>query len=717
MHTAEARERIAKLKAEIWKLNKAYFVENRTDVSEDVRDSLKQELIALETAFPELITPDSPTQRVGSPLDGRLPKVTHLTPKQSLQDAFSAEEVEEWIEQMRRALGDETKTFEIVCELKIDGLNISLIYERVEAAKISATYRYARAVTRGDGIVGEDVTHSVKTIERIPLSFTIEREHEEWPDAIEIGGEVFMTKSALDKLNEHLPDEERFANPRNAAAGTVRQLDPSFAAQRDLRMYCYSLAGSVADALHLRTQSELLEFLRDIGMPVHDGFTLATDLKGIEKAYAKAGKERDDLPYDIDGVVLKVNDRRTQRELGSTAKAPRWARAYKFPAQEKTARILDIHLQIGRTGAVTPVAILSPVQLAGTTVTRATLHNQDEIERLGARIGDTVIVRKAGDIIPEVMGVMEALRPKDSKPFSFPAQCPVCDTPLVRPDDEVAYRCPNTECPARKQESIEHFASRYAFNIEGCGKETVQLLLERGLIQDTADLFTLTPEDLLALPSFKEKKTDNLLTNIEKAKRVPLDRFLFALGIRHVGRETADILARKLPWPERQHETHMQDASVSQHSLFGSDIVTMKVHGVAPSDVLRTMRSMDIEALSNVDGVGEVVAESVLEWFGNAAHAHLLEKMEKAGVVCLRPEGSAAEQVFAGKTFVLTGTLPTLSRDEAKEMIKDRGGKVSSSVSKKTDYLLMGSDAGSKADDAKKFGTTILDEEEFKKML
>jgi DNA ligase (NAD+) len=717
MNSAQAKERLEKLREEIWRLNKAYFIENRTDVSEDVRDSLKQELIKLEKEFPELITPDSPTQRVGAPLDNRLPKVTHLTPKQSLQDAFSRQEVEEWFDLMRRALGNAGKEFEVICELKIDGLNISLIYELHEKHADKAVYRYVRAVTRGDGVVGEDVTHTIKTIEQIPLSFSVEREHDEWPKYIEIGGEVYMTKAALAKVNKDIPEEERFANPRNAAAGSVRQLDPSIAAERDLRMFCYSLGGGVADALHLPSQSALLEFLHEIGMPVHEGFKLVKDIEGIEKIYATIGKEREDLPYDIDGVVLKVNDRRTQRDLGSTAKAPRWARAYKFPAQEKTAQVLEIHLQIGRTGAVTPVAILSPVQLAGTTVTRATLHNQDEIDRLGVRIGDTVIVRKAGDIIPEVMEVLEHLRPKDAKPYRFPKRCPVCDSELVREEGEVAMRCPNGECPARKQEGIEHFASRYALNIEGFGKETVQLLLERKLIQDVGDLFTLTPEDLLALPSFKEKKTENLLTNLEKAKRVPLDRFLFSLGIRHIGRETADILARKLPWPEKEHEAQVQETAAAQNSLFGPQVITIKVHGISLSDVLKTIRNLGEEQLSSIDGVGPVVAESLGEWFQNPAHEKLLHKLEKAGMICMRPEQSSAAQVFAGKTFVITGTLPTLSRDDAKEMIKERGGKVSGSVSKKTDFLLMGSDAGSKADDAAKLNVKTIDEEEFKKML
>ncbi len=726
-----AIDRITKLKAEIWRLNKAYFIEDSSDVSEDVRDALKQELIKLEKEFPDLITPDSPTQRVGAPLDGRLPKVKHLTPKESLQDAFSLDEVTDWIDQMRRSLGNDQKQFEIVCELKIDGLNISLMYEKSKKistipntpsfAKASGgrqypilnTYHLIRAVTRGNGIEGEDVTHTVRTIETLPLSLHIDAKNA--PDVIEVGGEVYMPKESLDKLNKNVVQEERFANARNAAAGSVRQLDPKIAASRDLRMFCYQMGSIAADALGLPSQSSILKFFAENGIPVAPSWTVLQSVDAMQKLYEDIGKKREKLPFDIDGIVLKVDDRRTQRDLGSTAKAPRWARAYKFPAEEKTAQVLDIHLQIGRTGVLTPVAILTPTLIAGSTVTRATLHNADEIERLGLCIGDTVIIRKAGDIIPEVLQVLENLRPEDAKPYVYPKHCPQCGEDLERPDGEVAVYCMNRQCPGRKQESIEHLTSRYAFNIEGLGKETVQELLDKGVIADSADIFFLTAEDLMSLPFFKEKKTENLLQSIAKARRVPLERFLFALGIRHIGRETAEVLAKSLPWPVSDVKVQETETTL-QPTLFGVQ-QTVQLQAITVRDIEKTLSKQTVESLSGIDGVGIVVAQSMMEWIAHAEHRALLHKFSDGGVVCLLPQQSALAQIFEGQTFVLTGTLPSLSRDEAKEMIKARGGKVSGSVSKKTDYVLAGEDAGSKFDDATKLGVKIIDEGEFIKML
>ncbi len=721
LNRQRAAERVTKLRSEILRLNTAYFIENRTDVPEEIRDALKQELIALETEFPDLITPDSPTQRVGSPLDGRLPKVRHLTPKESLTDIFEDSELEDWIDQMRRFLGDDRREFEILCELKIDGLNISLIYERVILSPSkddnAVTYRYVRAVTRGNGIEGEDVTHTVRTIESIPLMFSVsEGPAGDAPRFLEISGEVYMTKDALKKTNAKLEDDEKFANPRNAAAGSVRQLDPKIAASRDLRMLCYALNTAAADAFGITTQKGLMEFLTRIGIPVHPGLVLAKSLKEVRAFYEKAQKNRDALAFDIDGVVLKTNDRRTQRDLGSTAKAPRWARAYKFPAEQKTAQVLDIVLQVGRTGAITPVAHLSPTQLAGTTVTRATLHNEDEIARLDVRLGDTVIVRKAGDIIPEVMEVLVNLRPKDAKPFRYPKHCPSCGTALVRAEGEVAHRCPNPRCGAVQQERIEHFVSRYAFNIEGLGKESIEAMISGGFIDDPADIFTLGAEDLMQLPLFKERKTENALQSIEKAKRVPLERFLFALGIRHVGRETAELLARRIAWPSRKL-TVKERQMTTQESLFGPEEREITLTAVKPSDVRSTLKKLGPEAIAALHGIGSVVAESLMEWVEDEATDELVRKLDEAGVVCLQSEGSGMTQIFDGKTFVLTGTLPTLSREQARQMIKDRGGNVSGAVSKKTDYVLAGDEAGGKLEDAKKLNVTVIDEGEFKKML
>lgn len=722
----QAKQRAEKLREEIWRLNRAYFIENRTDVSEDVRDALKQELIKLEKEFPELITPDSPTQRVGAPLDGRLPKVRHLTPKESLSDIFAHEELDEWITQMRRSLGDDQRQFDVLCELKIDGLNISLIYEHVILSPSKEdmvrrahhdTYRFVRAVTRGNGIEGEDVTHTVRAIESIPLFFTLPKTVKEPPRFLEISGEVYMTKDALKKVNQDLDEDEQFANPRNAAAGSVRQLDPSVAASRDLRMFCYGMNTDAADVLGIRTQQELMEFLDAVGIPTHLEHMLASSIDGIQTYYDKAAKERDRLGFDIDGIVLKVNDRRAQHDLGSTAKAPRWARAYKFPAEEKTAQVLDIVLQVGRTGAMTPVAHLSPTQLAGTTVTRATLHNEDEIARLDVRIGDTVILRKAGDIIPEVVEVLPNLRPAKSTPFRFPKNCPSCGTELVREDAEVAHRCPNPRCRAVQQERMEHFVSRYAFNMEGVGKETIADLIDGGFIDDPADLFTLSAEDLMQLPGFKDKKTENALTSIERAKRVPLERFLFALGIRHVGRETADVLARRVPWPHRKLSVKEKKTVSAQATLFGEDAAEVTVFAVQPGDVRDTLLSFGEDNIANLSGIGDVVAQSVTEWATSDDAVALTKKLDDAGVVCIQSDVSGLEQIFSGKTFVLTGTLPELSREQAREMIKERGGNVSGSVSKKTDYVLAGEETGQKLEDAKKFGVAVIDEAAFLKMI
>lgn len=482
-------------------------------------------------------------------------------------------------------------------------------------------------------------------------------------------------------------------------------------------MLCYALDRKSADAFNLEKQSELMDFLDELGFPTHKGRHLCVSIKEIQHSYDTVHKKRDALPFDIDGIVLKMEDRLMQRELGSTAKAPRWARAYKFPAEEKTAQILDIVLQVGRTGAVTPVAHLTPVHLAGTTVTRATLHNADEIERLGVRIGDTVVVRKAGDIIPEVVQVLEKLRPKNSKAFHFPKKCPSCGTELVRPEGEAVHRCPNLNCSAATQERIEHFVSRHAFNIEGLGKETIEELIDGGFIADAADLFTLTAEDLLQLPHFKELKTKNVLTSLERGKRVPLERFLFGLGIRHIGRETGELLSRRLSWPSETLTVEESDDITMQASLFGETKKKVTLKGVRPRSVLKVLKETSRDEIASLKGIGDVVADTITEWLTSKDHQHLLEKLDDAGVVCLLPEGSGAEQIFADVTFVLTGTLPTLSREEARSLIKERGGNVSSAVSKKTNYVLVGADAGSKLDDAQSLGVKVIDEKEFLKMI
>ncbi len=702
MNNVDVQKRAAKLRDEIWRLNKAYFIDDKEEASEDVRDALKQELIQLEAAHPEIITEDSPTQRVGAPLDGRLPKIKHLTPKESLSDVFAQEELTDWIDQMERALGKENVSFEFLTELKIDGLNVTLVYEQDAEKQKPLHYHLKRAITRGNGIEGEDVTHTVKTIESLPLSFELDRD--DGPKLIEISGEVYMPKAALENLNSALSEEEKFANPRNAAAGSLRQLDPKIAAGRKLAIFCYALGKDTTDALKITTQQELMQLIQDMGIAINSELQLLHSLEEVEKMYEDFQKTRDSLPYDIDGLVIKVNNIQMQRDLGSTAKAPRWARAYKFPAEQKTAQILDIQLQVGRTGAITPVSHLSPVHLAGTTVTRATLHNADEIARLDVRIGDTVVVQKAGDIIPEVVEVMMNLRPDNSRAFHFPLHCPSCSGELVRPEGEAVHRCPNNNCGAVRQEKIEHLVSRYAFNIEGFGKETIDVLLEQGLVSDSADIFYLTRDILIQLPLFKEKKTENVLTAIEGAKYVPLDRFLFALGIRHVGRETAEILAQRLQWPKSE---------LSVSTLAAAETI----HGITMADIAITLQAQTAEGLSTIDGIGGVVAESLTGWIAEEDNRALLHKFENAAVIAIQPEGTHAPQILTGQTFVLTGTLPSLAREEAKKMIKDRGGKVSSSVSKNTQYLLAGEDPGSKFDKAKELDIYVLTEEEFLKLL
>jgi DNA ligase (NAD+) len=550
-------------------------------------------------------------------------------------------------------------------------------------------------VTRGNGIEGEDVTHTVKTIESIPMTIEIPDRYtkESLPEFLEIGGEVYISKASLAQINKDLPAEDQFANPRNAAAGSVRQLDPAIAATRNLQMFCYALDSESADLFGITTQKELMDLLHVLGLPLHTGYQVLSSIDEVEALYKKIGTERQSLSYDIDGIVIKINDRRMQKDLGSTAKAPRYARALKFEAQQAAAQILGIELQVGRTGAITPVAHLSPVQLAGTTVTRATLHNEDEIKRQGICIGDTVIVRKAGDIIPEVMEVLENLRPQGSVPFHYPEHCPSCGTSLERPEGEVVHRCPNSNCSGVRRERMEHFASRYAMNIEGLGKETVDALIDGGLITDAGDIFFLTEPELLQIPLYKEKKTENLLKSIEKARKVELQRFLFALGIRHVGRETAELLARRISWNPTGNASEL-----------------------SPSHIGTIIQETAIETLLGIDGVGDVMAQSLKEWIADEDNQQLLKKLEDGGVRCLMPETSSLAQIFTGKTFVLTGTLPTLGREEAKTMIKDRGGKVSSSVSKKTDYVLIGADPGSKAEEAAKLGVKMIEEAEFKGM-
>ena len=705
MEKNEAKERIAKLKKWLKEWNYNYFVLNKTDVEESARDKLKRELEDLEKQYPEFITPDSPTQRVGSTLSGKFAKIKHITPKQSLMDCFSDEEMREWEQRILKLIPGEKP--EYITELKIDGLNLSLIYQKGKLYK---------AVTRGDGVHGEDVTHSVRTIESVPLELNVlpGMKSEDYP-VIEVGGEVYMSKESFENLNKS--EGQIFANPRNAAAGTIRQLDPKVSAERQLDMFFYSLNAEFSTSFpQPNSQKEILDLLKSLGLKVNTNFVHHKNLDSVLHEMKQWGKSKNSLPYLIDGLVVKVNDRRHQSLLGSTAKAPRWAIAYKFPAEQSTTRILDIEVQVGRTGALTPVAILQPTEVAGSTVSRATLHNEDEIERKDVRVGDTAIIQKAGDIIPEVVRVLPELRTGKEIPFKMPEKCPVCGGDIRREEGEVVSRCINPKCYAMHKESLEHFVSRKAFDIDGLGEKVIDQLIDRNLIEDAADLFTLRYDELIKLELFKDKKTDNLLEAIEKAKIVSLPRFLFAIGIRYVGEETAQILSENLPSLPTKTVHLQKEQKKDQMALFEEETEAeeMKVAGV--TDLLEVISVMSPEELSAIEGVGDKVGESIYQWFHSRDNIKYLKKLQKNGVRLTVTEEVKGDSL-KGKTFVITGTLATLSRDAAKDIIRQNGGHASSAVSKKTDYLLAGSEPGSKYETAQRLGVKIIDEEGLFKMI
>lgn len=669
MTRSEAKISIEKLREKIKDLNYKYFVLDQSEVAESVRDSLKRELIDLEDQFPDLITPDSPTQRVGSVLSGKFAKLKHKSPKKSLSDAFSEEEIKEWYARIQKLTPEK---IEFVCELKIDGLNITIQYEKGH---------FVRALTRGDGAMGEDVTHSIKTIESIPLKLNEDTD-------LEISGEVFLSKKSFEELNESQKksDLPLFANPRNAAAGSVRQLDPKIAASRNLDMFFYHVDKNSLN--HIKNQEELLKTFTKLGLKVNPHYQKCHSIDEVIKYCEKWHQDRGKLPYEIDGVVIKVNDFDQQNKMGFTAKAPRYAIAYKFPAHKVSSQILDIIFQVGRTGAITPVAVMRPTLVAGSTVSRATLHNEDEILRKDIRIGDHVIIHKAGDVIPEVVEVLKDLRTGSEKKFKFPEVCPVCSSKVERKEGQSAHYCTNKNCYAVEKEGINHFVSKKGFNIDGLGEKVVNQLLETGLISDPADIFLLKPEDFLTLELFKEKRTINLFTNIQKAKEVPLERFLFALGIRHIGEQSAYDLAK-----------------------FAASQQTRTI-----LDLIATIQTFSLEEIKNIDGVGEKVGEMIYNWFHDQKHLKYLEKLYKVGIVLdissLKNNGK-----LSGKSFVLTGSLETFTRDQAKDLIKRHGGKVHSIVTKDTDFVIAGESPGSKLKKAELLGVKIINEQEFAKMI
>jgi len=661
------RQRVAQLRELIQKYNYAYYVLDNPLVSDAQYDQLFRELQQLEVQYPELITPDSPTQRVGGEPLKSFRTVRHAMPMLSLDNAFSDEDITAFHRRILERL-PEQQAIEYACEPKMDGLAINLRYEQGSLVLAS---------TRGDGIEGEDVTLNVRTIQVIPLRLL----GEGWPEVLEVRGEVFMPKWAFEVLNQQQLEkgEKPFANPRNAAAGSLRQLDPKITAQRKLSFFMYGWGEISSDASLPAKYTEVIEQFAQWGLPKNPESKTALNDSGMIDYYHQLEKKRNDLPYEIDGIVYKVNDIDLQETLGFTSRAPRWAIARKFPAQEVWTKLQDIEVQVGRTGALTPVAILDPVEVGGVVVARATLHNQDEIDRKDIRIGDTVIVRRAGDVIPEIVGPVVSQRPADAKKFEMPRTCPVCESDVIKEPDKSVYRCSGgLFCPAQRKRALEHFVSRKAMDIQGLGDKLIDQLVEKGWVEHPDDFYHLTVEQLASLPRMGEKSASKIVSAIRASKATTLPRFLYALGIPEVGEVTAKNLAY-----------HFQ--------------------------TLEAIMQADEVALEAVPDIGEVVAHNIVTFFKQSHNQEVIQGLQKAGVHWPKIEAPAAEveSPFKGKVVVLTGTLHQCTREEAKEQLEALGAKVTNSVSKKTDYVIAGEKAGSKLKKAQDLGVTVLTEEEW----
>ncbi|RMF61932.1 MAG: NAD-dependent DNA ligase LigA [Calditrichaeota bacterium] len=674
MDREKAREEIERLRKEIQRHDYLYYVLAKPEISDYEYDMLMKRLEELERQFPEFITPDSPTQRVSGEPTKEFPVVKHRTPMLSLSNTYNEAEIRDFDRRVRSLLNP-GEPYEYVCELKIDGVAMSLIYENGILS---------RGVTRGDGEQGDDVTNNVKTIRSLPLR--LESDDPAFLN-IEVRGEVYYPRAEFERLNEEriANGEPPFANPRNSAAGTLKLQDSRIVARRPLRMYCYYL--DVLEPPHpLQTHLECLKMLEKLHFPVNPTYQLCKNVDEVIDYWRKWQAEKEELPYEVDGIVVKVNHLEQQRRLGATAKSPRWAIAFKFPTEQKETVLEDIVWQVGRTGIVTPVAHLKPVQILGTTVSRATLHNADEIERLDVRIGDHVIIEKGGEIIPKIVRVVKEKRTPEIKPYRFPTRCPVCGTELVRPEGEVALLCTNVACPAQVAGRIIHFASRRALDIEGLGEKVVELLLKEGFIHDYGDLYYLKNrvDEIAQLERMGEKSAWNLINGIEESKKRPLERLIFGLGIRYVGEGAAKLLARHF------------------HSI-------------------DKMMNASEEELAEIEGIGEKTARSIREFFNIPDNLRVLEKLRSAGMPfeekITEEEIQKADERFEGKSFVFTGALSHFTRDEAARLVEERGGKVSSSVSSKTDYVVVGESPGSKYQKALQLGVKILSEDEFLKML
>ncbi|HIG99429.1 MAG TPA: NAD-dependent DNA ligase LigA [Thermoplasmata archaeon] len=658
MNKNDAKKQIQKLRDEINYHNYQYYVENNPVISDYEYDMLLKKLEALETQYPTLITSDSPTQRVGGePLKG-FATVGHKIPMISLDNAYSYDELREFDERVKKVVTE----VEYICEPKIDGVSIALIYENGV---------FIRGATRGDGIKGDDISSNLRTIRSIPL-----RLHGSNLQNAEVRGEVYFPISSFKRFNkeQEKKGEQVFANPRNAAAGSLRQLDPRIVASRPLDTYLYYISYADKD---FKSQEKSLETLRAAGFRINPLIKKAASIEEAISYCRTLETKRESLDYEIDGVVLKVNSFAQQRELGSTIKHPRWAIAFKFTAKQATTKLKDIVIQVGRTGTLTPVAILEPVQVGGVTVSRATLHNFDELKRKDIRVGDMVLVERSGDVIPQVVKSISEKRTGEEKARTIPRKCPVCGSDVIRTLDEVAVRCPNKQCPARLKWRIEYFASRDAMDIDHLGGQTIDKLIEKGLIDNIADLYALTEQDLLQLEGFKEKSVQNLLDSIEKSKHQGLARLMYGLGIRHVGKYASQILAA-------------QYQSIDE------------------------LASKTAEELTQIHGLGEKTAEAIATFFATEENIELINKLKGIGI---RTKETKKEGPLNGKKFVFTGGLSTLSRPDASDLVMKKGGMVASAIGKDIDYVVVGSDPGSKYEKAKKLGLTIIDENEFKKLI
>lgn len=665
---AEVVDRVAELREQIAYHDERYYVHDAPEISDAEYDALVRELRELEAAYPELVSPDSPTQRPGGRPASTFAPVAHRVPMLSLDNAFDRAELSAWAERVERLLGAPVL---YVCEPKLDGLAVSLQYERG---------RFVVGATRGDGVTGEDVTENLRTIAAIPKRLR----GPDVPELLEVRGEVFMPLASFEELNRRQADagERLFVNARNAAAGSLRQKDPSVTAGRDLRVFCYQL-GALEGGPVLRTHRETLDWLAALGFPVNPHIAAFDDIGAVAAFCEEMERKRHSLGYDIDGVVVKVDDLAQRAELGATSRAPRWAIAFKFPPEEKTTHLRDIMVSIGRTGRATPFAVLEPVFVGGATVSLATLHNEDEVARRDVRPGDTVIVRRAGDVIPEVVGPVLAKRPRGLRRWRFPTRCPECGQPLVRLEGEANHYCVNVDCPMQRVQRLVHWAGRGAMDIEGLGEERVRQLVAAGLVEDAADLYDLTVEQLVPLERMGARSAQLLVDAIAASKDRPLWRLLVGLGINHVGPTAAQALARAL----------------------GS---------------LDAIQSADEETLTAVDGVGPTIAQSIRRFFSIDRNRRLVDRLRAAGLNVRGPERAATPegpQTLTGLTFVLTGTLPTRTREEAAAEIEARGGKVTGSVSKKTSYVVAGDSPGSKLARAEQLGVPVLDPDAFERLL